>query len=1170
MDSCEKTRVSRTTMFAAVILAVMMLGLPSFAEDGDSIGIVGDAAALDDVNRLFRIGTSELAIATLNVFEYTMADEYTVIWLCMSTLLTYDVDLNIKGDLAKSWESSDDGLTWTFEIVDNAYFCNPDDPTNPTERVTVNDIIWTYNAIQDYKSNMHFYFPGPVDGPDMPPTISEMIPDGDYKLTIVLDHPFAPFVGAIATIPILPAYYWDTGGGNPTNLANALPIGCGPFYYDLDGLPEAGEAVLKRNPNWFQEENRGWQIHVDELRLVQTTDQITAWNQLVAGEIDCMMGVPPSVFVEKVDKEENVVGFAASTGFVYEFNLNQLTDEMREELGWTGGPDAYNSPILRDPVVKKAFAKCINKEKFIEDVLLNLGTYADSLIPDVNPWYHRYDGDQLVAFDPAGARADLMAAGWNMDAAGNDADPDQCPLYGYFEVEPGVTELLPLDFRFLTLTEPEEWLVGAELIMDWCELAGIRLNLELKSSNQMNTAWYTGSYDTWLWDWMFTPLSDPSVDVLSVLTTMEIGSWSDVYTSIPEFDALYNASLSAMDPVVRQSIVNEMQDIAYEDFSCQCIAYRKELYAVNTDKWRGYGNWSSDFMLMPDQGMPYVYMMMSPSGPDGDPPNAAPTITSLDSSFEGYVGEPITFSGSASDTSTLNYRWFWGDGNSSEWLESPGTTWTYDKDGYYEVYFAAKEVSDEDTPDYFISWKNTTVKVIDVSNTAPHSLTITMDPTNPDTGDVVTFTGGAVDDNDDELSFSWSFGDVYASKGQVVEHQYMAEGTYTVTMYVDDDHVGLENRPVSTNALIAVSSNSPPMIEVPDFSDVVEDVPYDFTVTASDDDVSDDLTFTWEWGDGTEITTDIAEASHTYASQGVFTLTVYADDNTGVVGHNVSDTGQVTVTSTDNTAPTVISLVPSKSDPYTGQEMSFTGTASDADGDALKFTFAFGDDTYAVFDNEETDPDTEVGFTVTHTYSTAGVVSAYLYVWDYQDNTSSSAVPITVVANAAPLFADLPYQNVLVGEEVEFSVDPYDSDGDDMTVWWDFGDESDMVEGTDVTHVYDVVNEDPGYICRVYVDDGIHNVTKSAIISVLDPSANLPPEITALMDKAGLVHDTLTFNVTVTDPNDDELNYTWDFGDETDLVVGENPTHAYTEVGVYTFTVYVDDGRGENVSESAV
>ena len=1175
MYSCEKTRVSRTAMFAAVILAAMMLGLPSFAEDGDGIGAVRDVAALDDVNRLFRIGTSELAIATLNAFEYTMADEYTVIWLCMSTLLTYDVDLNIKGDLARSWESSDDGLTWTFEIADNAYFCNPDDPFNPTEQVTVNDIIWTYNAIQEYKSNLHFYFPGPVDGPDMPPTIADMIPDGDYKLTIVLDHPFAPFVGAIATIPILPAYYWDSGGGNPTNLANALPIGSGPFYYDLDGLPEAGEAVLKRNPFWFQEENRGWQIHVDELKLVQTTDQLTAWEQLKAGELDCMMGVPPSVFVNDLPKESNIIGFAQSTGFVYEFNLNQLTEEMREDLGWIGGPDAYNSQILLDPIVKKAFARCINKTAFIEDVLVELGTYADSLIPDVNPWYHRYDGPELVEFDTAQARADLMAAGWNMDAAGNPAGATQCPLYGYWEVEEGVTELLPLEFRFLTLSEPEEWLVGADMIMDWCEEAGIKLNLELKSSNQMNTAWYTGSYDTWLWDWMFTPLSDPSVDVLSVLTTMEIGSWSDVYMSDPEFDALYNVSLTAMDPAVRQAIINEMQDIAYEDFSCQAIAYRKELYAVNTDIWRGHGDWEENFMLMPDQGLPYVYMMMSPSGPDAaNPPNSAPEITSLDSSFEGFMGDAIPFSGvavdDASPSSELEYRWFWGDGSSSEWLAYPGsTTHEYAEDGYYEVYFAAKEVDDDATADYFISWKNTTVKVIDVSNTAPHSLVITMDPTNPDTGDVVTFTGSAVDDNGDDLSFSWSFGDIYSDKGQIVEHQYTAQGAYTVTMYVDDDHVGLENRPVSANALVVVSSNAPPIIDVPDFSDVLEDESYDFTVTASDDD-EDELTFTWDWGDGTEKTvTDVTEASHTYASQGAFTLTVYADDNSDVEGHNVSDTGLVTVTSPDNSAPTVISLIPSKSDPYTGEEVSFTGTASDADGDALRFTFAFGDDTYAVFDSDETAPDTEVEFSVAHTYSAAGTVSAYLYVWDHQDNTSSSPVPMTVTANAAPLFSDLPYQTVMMGDEVEFSVDPYDPDDDEMTVWWDFGDDSEMAEGTDVTHIYEVANEYPGYICRVYVDDGIHNVTKSAIIIVLDPSSNLPPEIVSLADKTGLVHDTITFNVTATDPNDDTLNYTWDFGDESELVVGETPTHVYSEVGVYTYTVYVDDGRGENVSESA-
>ncbi|MDH3364979.1 MAG: PKD domain-containing protein, partial [Thermoplasmata archaeon] len=1161
MKNGDTARGSRTTMIAVASLAVLMLSVTSFAENG--ISPVGNAAALPDVDRLYKIGTLDLSIATLNLFEYTMVDEAMCIWPCMSTMLTYDLDMEITGDLAKSWDVSDDGLTWTFEIVDNAYFCDPRDPEIRDEgrKLTVDDVIFTYNVIQDYKSNLH-YFPGPVDGPDVPPTIASMTPNGDYELTIQLDHPYAPFLGAITSLPILPRYYWEPqGGGDPTNLANALPIGSGPFYYDLDGLPEAGEAVLKRNPIWFQEENRGWQIHVDTLKFVKTTYQETGWQMLKEGEIDCLIGVTPSQYLGDLDDESNLEGFALSTGFVYEISLNQLTVEMREDLGLTSGPDAYNSQILLDPVFKKAFAKCINKTKFVEDVLGGLGSYADSLIPEMNPWYHRYDGPELVSFDPDLARLELEGAGWKYDAAGRDVSgTDQCPLYD--------VDGVPLEFRFYTLNTREEWIVAASLIEGWCSQAGIKLNTELLSTNQMNNVWYTGAYDIWLWDWIFSPLSDPSTDILSVLTTMEIGTWSGEYMSIPEYDALYNASLTIMDPVARQVIVDQMQNLAYEDFCCQCVAYRKELYGVNIDVWEDFGNWESNFMLMPDQSFPYVFMMMSPSGPYAeDPPNSAPTITGVDPLIEGLVDTPISFTGNANDESTLNYKWFWGDDNSTDWMASPDATYTYAEDGYYDVYFAAKEVSEEDTADFFISWTNTTVKVIDNSNTAPHSLGISISPSSPDIGEVVTFTGSATDDNDDDLRFSWSFGDLYSAKGQVVTHQYTEPGSYTVTMYVDDEHLGEQARPVSTNKLVVVSSNAPPTIDVPDFPDVVQDVPYDFSVTASDDN-SDPLTLTWVWGDGTETVTPIDTATHVYTNHGPYTLTVYADDGAGLDGHNVSDTGLVIVTSMENIAPEILSLEPSKTNPYTGEVISFTGVASDNDGDALRFTFAFGDDKYAVFESPATAPDTEVEFTVSHTYESAETLSAYLYVWDYQDNSSSSPVSITVIANAAPLLSELADMNVLVGGEVTVTVDAFDPDGDDMSIWWDFGDDSDMVEGATVTHSYDAVDE---YVYRVYVDDGhYHNVTAAAIIYVLEEGTNLPPEVVFLEDKAGLVHDTLTFNVTVTDPNDDELNYTWDFGDETDLVVGENPTHAYTEVGVYTFTVYVDDGRGENVSESAV
>ena len=105
--------------------------------------------------------------------------------------------------------------------------------------------------------------------------------------------------------------------------------------------------------------------------------------------------------------------------------------------------------------------------------------------------------------------------------------------------------------------------------------------------------------------------------------------------------------------------------------------------------------------------------------------------------------------------------------------------------------------------------------------------------------------------------------------------------------------------------------------------------------------------------------------------KGIYELTVYADDLTGVDGHNVSDTGAVTVMSDTNTAPVVVSFDASDADPYTGQEITFTGVATDADGDPLWFTFAFGDGTYAVEENAVTLPDEEVSFTVSHTYDTA-------------------------------------------------------------------------------------------------------------------------------------------------------------------------------------------------------
>lgn len=1066
----------------AILLGAAMVGLPAFPGKDAGQGAVGTVAAAD-IDRLFTIGTIEIAVSTLNPFTYTMVDEYMAIWPCMSTLLTYDESMNRVGDLATDWTMSPDGLTWTFNLVNNAYFVEQTDPTSTAHPLTADDVIYTYWLVQNYTHNLHYYFPGYTDG--NPSTIASMTKLSTYSFSITLREPYAPFLGALTGIPIVPKYYWEplvAKAGSPQKVTGVLPIGSGPFYYALPGLPTTGEIVLKRSPLWFQEANKGWQIHVDTWKYKQFGDSATVWLELKNGNIDCMMGVPPSTYLGEVLSTPYVLGFAQSTGFVYEYNLNQMSTLMRDQLvaaGWTNFRQGTNNQLLLDPVIKRAMAMSVDKQAFISDVLEGLGTIGDSLVPDVNPWHYAYGsapGETPIAFNTAAARSLLWANGWKYDAAGREVSETstQVPLYGYV----GGT-LTPLSFRFYTLSSDPEWAIGAALIKGWAAQAGILLNLEIKSTNQMNSIWWNADYDTWLWDWMFTPMSDPSTDVLSVLTTMEIGSWSDVYYSNATFDDLYNRSVKAMDPAARRELTDQMQRMAYEDMSCQCVAYRKELYAVSTKRWVNYGDWNTSFMLMPDQGYPYLYMRISPNGINEPNKNLAPVITSLASSFEGTKDNPISFTGAATDTSTLNYQWYWGDGTTSGWLPSPSATHTYTSDGYYNVYFAAKEVSGTD--DYYISWKNTTVKVIDPSNRAPTSLSISYVPASPDTGDVMTFTGSATDPDGDPLYFSWSFGDTYTGLGQVVTHQYMTPGTYSVVMSVTDDRVGTDPRPVTTSRLVSVAENRAPWIDVPDFS-VEWKRDYTFTVTASDPD-GDALRYTWFWGDGSVSVTTSPSAVHQYSVKGTKTLRVYADDLTGLKNHNVSDTGSVLVYGANNN-PAITTWSVSKSTPYSGEVVTFTAAGKDQDGDPLTFTLDFGDGTKAVR-TASPKPNEVVSFDVPKVYASGGTFTAYLYVFDGLANITSSSIVMNVAWNYAPWFmTELQDTTAVINEAKSVTADVEDIDGDTLTYTWHWGDGAISVTSVNTaSHTYTA----GGYfVYSVYVDDAHgHNVSSTAIMHVL-------------------------------------------------------------------------------------
>ncbi len=228
----------------------------------------------------------------------------------------------------------------------------------------------------------------------------------------------------------------------------------------------------------------------------------------------------------------------------------------------------------------------------------------------------------------------------------------------------------------------------------------------------------------------------------------------------------------------------------------------------------------------------------------------------------------------------------------------------------------------------------------------------------------IRFDGSASSDADgDTLSFAWEFGDGSTASGMTPAYVYPAAGTYEVRLVVSDSSSSSE--PSVTSATIS----APPMNIAP-----IADPggpyagepgqPIEFNGSASSDPNDDALTYVWDFGDGAM--GDGVAPLHSYAADGTYTVTLTVDDG------QVTD--MATTTATIETAPANRAPTADAGGPYngvTGETVSFNGEGSrDPDGDALTFTWAFGDGTMA----DGASPD--------HAYAAAGTYEVVLTVSD--------------------------------------------------------------------------------------------------------------------------------------------------------------------------------------------
>ncbi len=1158
---------SRLTALVTVIVAALMIGSPAWVLGGKDLGPVGEASAADG-SRIFRLGVVDMTISTLNPNTYTMVAEGMAIFPMFSTLMQWDsAGENIIGDLAKSWTYSPDGLTYECELVDTAYWVVWDadnDVLVKGPQVTSADVKWSVDTLAaNDASRLNTYWPD-FDGVNI---IQETWCDDAFHFGITINRPFVPFTESLMGNLIFPKYIWENE--DFINFDNYPFVSSGAFFYKTEGDPDAGYVQLGRNPYWHGETSYGWQLHVDEFVMVRYDDVTTLYEALKLGnDVDAMMGVDYAAFVEDMPDYPQLAGYSQSNGFVYEFNLNQMTDAYR--LNVTGPlKNGDNSQLLLNHSVKKAISMCVDRQYLIDEYLYGYGTYTTTLVPNQNPMSHTYatDGHDCLLdpgateavidpIDRAAARQLLMDAGWAYDVDGHDALPDTVPL-----CRAGGAD--PLSFRFYTLDTSNIWEGMCNDIVAWTAQAGVELTLELKSVNELNTAWYAADYDVWLWDWVLYPYGEAVSSVLSLFTTDVIGTDSDVYISSEEYDAMYYEALQEMDYYKRQELCYDMQDWVYLNRGCQALAFREDLYAFNIDNWENFGDLENEYFLLPDVWPVWISTLMNAVG-NHAPVIGGVTVNPNADNDEGVaeIGTAVTFTpydvvDDHQAPEALEYTWIWGFGGEQETTSYIPVDHTFTEDGVYSVTLVVKETAPADGhADYLSSYYTTYVTVYDYSNDPPGSLAIAKDIASPTAGEVVTFTGTAVDPEGDELYYSWDFGDGSdIATGDVVEHQFPADGGYTVTLMVDDNHYGAPGtRPATCPELVAVGPNHAPSISVPDFGEVTVKVSQTFTAMASDADPRDELRYTWDWGDDTLSVTTVPYAEHTYNWKGSYVVTVYADDLTGLDGHNVSDTGTVSVVVSGNNIPAIVLFEVSSTTGYLGQTLTFDAIAGDGDGDPLTFTFDWDDGTTNVQSFPGEGPNEPVECTADKAYSEAGTYSVYLTVTDGIAVALSPEIVVTVEENAAPVitaFAPEAYWDT--GLSMDFVVSAEDDDGDTLEFTWDWGD-----GGTDETaipvasHTFAVSGT---YTVGVTVDDGkgFTDYAEADVVVNSVPYIDPPLGVRSVDEDASY-----DYSVSAHDDDGDSLTCMWDFGDGT-TAFGQTVSHTYADVGTYTYSVWVWD-----------
>ncbi len=415
--------------------------------------------------------------------------------------------MEIEPALATEWETSEDGLTWTFQLREGVRFhdgteFDAEAVIFTLDRLRLDEHPHVSDSARPYKPNFH--------------VIDQIAAVDKFTVKMTLKEPSAVFLNNLAMFPasiVSPTAVKKLGKG-----FSVAGVGTGPFRFER-WIRDQQIVLAANDDHWRGRPN------LDRVVFVPVSESATRIQQLTRGEIHIADNLPPA--------ELDALAKKPGLEVIETVSMNVAYLAMQTE-----------KPPLNDVRVRQAIAFALDKQALIRVGYAGHAEASVNLLPRAM-WGH-HDGIEDRPFDLDKGRELLKAA----------AD------------ETGLE--LPIELSLAVMSEPrpymEQPLQVAAFVKDSLAKVGINLTIEPKPVTPHFAKMMRGDYEIGLAGWT-TDNGDPDNFLYSLLDSDNISESGNNMSRFrnDKVHELLLAAQSELDRDKRLALYHEAQELIFAE-----------------------------------------------------------------------------------------------------------------------------------------------------------------------------------------------------------------------------------------------------------------------------------------------------------------------------------------------------------------------------------------------------------------------------------------------------------------------------------------------------------------------------------------------------------------------------------------------------------------------------